>query len=346
MGERDVLLEEIHDLRKQLQYYTDSSPAKQRKSLLQLTYPPERSSSPLLNAIPESIEENVMQKLEQERTQWEEAEGKWISLAEELKAELESTRSQAEQLKRELEVEKKCAEELKEAMQLAMQGHARMLEQYADLEEKHMQMLANQRRIHEGIDDVKRAAARAGVKGAESKFINALAAEIAALKVEREKERRYWREENKMLQAQLRDTAEAVQAAGELLVRLKEAEEAVAAVEKRAAKAEEAAEKSRKEMEKLKKKHEMEISRLNQVLAESHLPKEAVQCSSNDPDVAKYDAEETHDIDDEKWKEEFVAFYDDDNNNNNNNDNNADGDFSSKFAEPSSWFSGYDKCNI
>ncbi|KAJ8437088.1 hypothetical protein Cgig2_016442 [Carnegiea gigantea] len=264
MGERDVLLEEIHDLRNQLQYYTDSSPAKQRKSLLQLTYPRERSSSPLLNTIPESIEENVMQKLEQERTQWEEAESKWISLAEELKAELESTRSQAEQLKRELEAEKKCAEELKEAMQLAMQGHARMLEQYADLEEKHMQMLANQRRIHEGIDDVKRAAARAGVKGAESKFINALAAEIAALKVEREKERRYWREENKMLQAQLRDTAEAVQAAGELLVRLKEAEEAVAAVEKRAAKAEEAAEKSHKQVEKLKKKHEMEISRLNQ----------------------------------------------------------------------------------
>jgi len=231
MGERDVLLEEIHDLRNQLQYYTDSSPAKQRKSLLLLTYPSERSSSSPPNTILEPMEENLMQKLEHERTQWEEAETKWISLAEEMKAELESTRSHAEQLKQELEVEKKCAEELKEAMQLAMQGHARMLEQYADLEEKHMQMLANQRKIHEGIDDVKRAAARAGVKGAESKFINALAAEIAALKVEREKERRYWREENKMLQAQLRDTAEAVQAAGELLVRLKEAEEAVAAAE-------------------------------------------------------------------------------------------------------------------
>jgi len=106
-----------------------------------------------------------------------------------------------------------------------MQGHARMIEQYADLEEKHIQLLARHRRIREGIDDVKKAAARAGVKGAESRFINALAAEISALKVQREKEVRYFRDENKSLQSQLRDTAEAVQAAGELLVRFKEAEE-------------------------------------------------------------------------------------------------------------------------
>ncbi|KAK0608715.1 hypothetical protein LWI29_034979 [Acer saccharum] len=123
-------------------------------------------------------------------------------------------------------------------MQMAMEGHARMLEQYADLEEKHMQLLARHRKIREGIDDVKKAAAKAGVRGAESKFINSLAAEISALKVEREKERRYLRDENKGLQAQLRDTAEAVQAAGELLVRLKEAEEAVAVAQKRAMEAE------------------------------------------------------------------------------------------------------------
>ncbi|KAJ0037644.1 hypothetical protein Pint_22623 [Pistacia integerrima] len=127
-------------------------------------------------------------------------ESKWISLAEELRIELEASRSLAEKQKQELDAEKQCTEELKEAMQMAMEGHARMLEQ-------------------------------AGVRGAESKFINALAAEISALKAEREKEKRFLRDENKGLQAQLRDTAEALQAAGEVLVRLKEAEEAVAAAQ-------------------------------------------------------------------------------------------------------------------
>ena len=229
LGEREILMEEIQDLRIQLQYYTDSSSPSVRKgnSLLKLTYPCESSLAPLLNTIQESTEESPDEKLELERTQWMEAESKWISLAEELRTELDASRALTEKLKQELDTEKKCAEELNEAMQMAMEGHARMLEQYADLEEKHMQLLARHRQIHEGIDDVKKAASKAGVRGAESKFINALAAEISALKAEREKERRYFRDESRGLQAQLRDTAEAVQAAGELLARLKEAEEAV-----------------------------------------------------------------------------------------------------------------------
>lgn len=229
MGEREVLLEEIQDLRSQLQYYVDSSSSsRKRNPVLQLTYSCDPSVPPPLSTISESKEESPEDKLEQERMRWTEAESKWISFAEELRIELDARRSQAEKTERELETEKKCAEELKEAMQLAMEGHARMLEQYADLEEKHMHLLARHRKIREGMEDVKKAAAKAGVRGAESKFINALAAEISALKVERERERRYLRDENKGLQAQLRDTAEAVQAAGELLVRLKDAEEAVA----------------------------------------------------------------------------------------------------------------------
>ena len=136
-----------------------------------------------------------------------------------------------EKQKQELETERKCSEELKEAMQMAMEGHARMLEQYADLEEKHINMLIRQRRIQDGIEEVKKAGGKAGVRGAESRFINALAAEISTLKVERERERGRFRDEIKGLQEQLRDTAEAVQAAGELLVRLKEAEEDLAAAQ-------------------------------------------------------------------------------------------------------------------
>ena len=107
--------------------------------------------------------------------------------------------------------------------------------------------------------------------------------------------------------------------------------------QKRAAVAEEETEKARKQIDKLKKKHETEISQLNQVIADSHLPKEAIQ---QDPhhisSPAIFDTEERHSAGDERWKEEFQSFF----------DNETDDDLSSKFSEPSSWFSGYDRCNI
>ncbi|KHG02952.1 Kinesin-like protein KIF15 [Gossypium arboreum] len=337
LGEREVLLEEIQDLRNQLQYYIDpsSTSARRRNSLLKLTYSCEPNVPLPLRAIPETNEESAEEKFEQERIRWTKAEGKWISLAEELRTELDASKLLADKRKQELDMEKKCAEELKEAMQMAMVGHARMLEQYADLEEKHMQLLARHRNIQEGIDDVKKAAARAGVKGAESKFINALAAEISALKVEREKERRYLRDENRGLQAQLRDTAEAVQAAGELLVRLKEAEEAVVAAQKRAMESEQETEKAHRQIEKLKRKHEREISTLNELLTASRLPKEGTQHTFDNVDLAKHDAGEFHDANsDQQWRQVFEPFY-----------NGEDGELS-KLEENSSWFSGYDRCNI
>ncbi|GAV58960.1 Kinesin domain-containing protein/Kinesin-related domain-containing protein [Cephalotus follicularis] len=336
MGEKEVLLEEIQDLRSQLQYYIDttSTSARKRTSLLQLTYSCDANISPSLKTIPESTGESAEEKLEQERIYWTEAESKWISLADEMRMELDASRSLAELRKQELDTEKRCAEELKEAMQMAMEGHARMLEQYADLQEKHIQLLARHRKIQEGIDDVKKAATKAGVRGAESKFLNALAAEISALKAEREKERRYFRDEIKGLQAQLRDTAEAVQAAGELLVRLKEAEEAVAASQKQAMEAEQETVAAYKEIDKLKRKHEHEINTLNERLAESHLPKQTLQPAYNESDMAKYNAGGTHSEGEQQWREEFEPFY-----------KVEDGELS-KLTEPSSWFSGYDRCNI
>ncbi|CAL1366603.1 unnamed protein product [Linum trigynum] len=351
LGEREVLLEELQDLRSQLQFYVDSSSASalNRRSVLQLTYLNEQQ--PNLGIIlestedgaeekPESSEDGAEENLEQERARWTEAESKWISLAEELRAELDASRTLSEKQKIELDIEKKCTEELKEAMQMAMEGHARMLEQYADLEEKHILLLARHRDIRNGIENVKKAAARAGVKGAESKFINSLAAEISALRVEREKERKYYREEIKGLQAQLRDTATAVQAAGELLVRLREAEEAVAVAQERAIGAELEAANAAKKIKKLKTKHEEEIGSWKMLLAESHLSKEAIpppdlpECS---PSAAKYD-------EGGEWREAIpppdlpecspsAAKYD-------------EGEEWREVFEPSSWFSGYDRCNI
>ncbi|TQD72498.1 hypothetical protein C1H46_041971 [Malus baccata] len=335
MGEREVLFEEIQDLRSQLQHYIDcsSTSARTRNSMMQLTYSRDPNVAPL-STISESNEESSEQKLEQERQKWNEVESKWISLTEEFRMELEASRSLAEKTMQELETEKKCAEELKEAMKLAMEGQSRMLEQYADLEEKHMQLLARHRMIRDGVEDVKKAAAKAGVRGAESKFINAIAAEISALRVEREREGRYLRDENKGIQAQLRDTAEAVQAAGELLVRLKEADEAVATAQKQAMEAKQEADKAYMKIEKLKKKHEKEISSLNELIAESRLPKEAIQPAYDGSNMAKYDAGEPHSLSDQIWREEFEPFY-----------NGEEGELR-KLAEPSLWFSGYDRCNI
>lgn len=344
MGERDVLVEEIQDLKCQLQYYIDSSSTLTRNQspllrlthssyqspLRQLNHSIEPSSAPC-STIPESNEENIDERLEEERRRWTEAESKWISLSEELRVELETNRSLAEKRKVEFDSEKKCAEELKEALQTAMRGHARILEQYADLQEKHISLLGRHRQMMEGIEDVKKAAAKAGVKGAESKFIKSLAAEISALKAEREKERRYWRDEKKGLQAQLRDTAEAVQAAGELLVRLKEAEEAVATAQKRASMAELETEKAYQEIDRLKKNYDQQITMLNQFLAESRLPKEALQPAVNHADTVKYDGGES--LGDHQWREEFASYVQ------------GESEFS-RGTEPYSWFSDYDRCNI
>ncbi|ESQ56240.1 hypothetical protein EUTSA_v10024229mg [Eutrema salsugineum] len=319
MGEREVLLEEIQDLKMQLQCYIDPSLTSARKtcSLLKLSY----QAPPATTIVPESLNKSLEKTLEQERLRWTEAETQWISLAEELRTELEASKVVMNKQKHELDIEKRCAEELKEAMQMAMQGHARMLEQYADLEEKHMQLLARHRRIQEGIDDVKKAAAKAGVRGAESRFINSLASEISALKVEREKERQYLRDENKSLQTQLRDTAEAVQAAGELLVRLKEAEEGLSVAQKRAMDAEYEAAEAYRKIDKLKRKHENEINTLNQ----SHMHKE---CSTKCDQAVEPSA----DANEQQWRDEFEPLYE------------KEAEFS-KLGEPS-WFSGYDRCNI
>ncbi|KAI3791167.1 hypothetical protein L2E82_04825 [Cichorium intybus] len=297
MGERDVLLEEIQDLRTQLQSYIDSSPkySKKQTPVLQITYPSET--------------ETTEQRFESERIRFNEEETKWISLTQELKSQLEVNRLISENQKQELETERKCSQELKEAMQMAMEGHARMLEQYADLEEKHINILIRQRRIQDGIEDVKKAASKAGVRGNESKYINALAAEISTLKVERERERGRFRDEIKGLQEQLRDTAEAVQAAGELLVRLKEAEEAVNIAQIRARDAEQETENAYREIEKLKKKHKND--------------------NTSPPPI--FNLEKSNNKVDQQPVNEFDQFY--------NLDNKEE---LSTLPE----FSGYDRCNV
>ncbi|GLJ26808.1 hypothetical protein SUGI_0523170 [Cryptomeria japonica] len=382
LGERDALLEEIQHLRNQLLSYLDpgSSSMSTRKQRLSLTRHSiqrrtelsESDHSLALCRIPETPSHIPIQtapqvpidaanpateepdhtfldeKWEEERQQWVERESEWISLAEELRADLDSYRRLAEKRKQEVECEQRCAEELKEALQMAMEGHARLLDQYADLQEKHIALLARHRKIKEGASNIKQAAAKVGVKGSQLRFIEAQAAELVALKLERDREKKRMKEEIKVLQDQLRDTAEAVQAAGELLVRLKEAEEAVSIAQDSAAIAAQNAETMRREMDKLNRKHATEMAKLNQRLMESRLLKSSVcpMCQVADrvkfqfppADESILDAEAAAKEEQTTSKPEHGGDY---------------GPFPHAYedtdylrvGEPS-WYTGYDRCNL
>ncbi|RWR76323.1 kinesin-like protein KIN-12F [Cinnamomum micranthum f. kanehirae] len=289
--EREELLKEIESLRNQLQSFIDAS-SNESSGLLQSAQM--RSST----AVDESGKE-----LEKERQKWTEMESGWISLTEELRLDLESKRCLAEKTENELRQEKKCAEELDDALHRAILGHARIVEHYAELQEKHGALVEKHRRIMEGIAEVKKAAAKAGTKGAGSRFTQSLAAELSALRFERERERNQLKKENKSLKIQLRDTAEAVHAAGELLVRLREAEEAIAATEEKFVKAQQETEKVKKQMEKLKRKHAMQIVTMKQYLAESRLPESALRPVFEQDDYNR--AADVRIEDDQDWRAAF-----------------------------------------
>ncbi|TVU13793.1 hypothetical protein EJB05_37219, partial [Eragrostis curvula] len=314
VDEKEVLQEEIQDLKNQLHYMLSSSASIRR------LLPPLRLSH-RTNCSPET-KDNDGDTNVGDAPDWTEAESKWITLTEELRVELEANKSLVGRLQAELDSEKKCHLEVNEALQTAMQGHARILEQYADLQEKHMGLLALHRRMRDGVEDLKTRAVKAGVKGAELRFINSISAEISAL-----------RTENEGLQGQLRDTAEAVQAAGELIVRLKDAEEAETLAKRRALLAEQETDKAYQEIDNLKKNYDKEILALNQRLAELSEHKDAIcPAEATDLEPARYDTAGSPS--DQQWREEFNPLQ-------------QGGSFEvSKSTDLNSWFSGYDKCNI
>lgn len=94
-------------------------------------------------------------------------------------------------------------------------------------------------------------------------------------------------------------------------------------MQKRAIYAEQEANEAYKQIDKLKKKHEKEITNLNQLPEEPHLPKDTSEPVYDDPETG-----------DQRWREEFEPFY-----------NTKEEDLP-KFGDPSSWFSGYDRCNV
>ncbi|XP_076922125.1 kinesin-like protein KIN-12F [Bidens hawaiensis] len=303
-NEKESLLEEIKFLRTKL-----LSPP--NKSLDRL-----RSSSTSL--ISQSIQlrksgtnlkgTETLEDLQKERERWMEMESEWICLTDELRVDLEATRRRSEKIEMELRLEKKCTEELDDALMRSINGHGRMVEHYADLQEKYNELVEKHRLILEGIAEVKRAAAKAGEKGHGKRFSKSLAAELSVLRVERAKERELLKKENRSLKTQLRDTAEAVHAAGEVLVRLREAEEAAAVAQEKFANVEEENNKLKKQLEKQKRKHKMEMITMKQYLAESRLPESALRpLYREDSDIKVND--DVDDDDDQAWRTEFGAIY-------------------------------------
>ncbi|KAK4386918.1 Kinesin-like protein KIN-12F [Sesamum angolense] len=305
LEERDALLRDIEILRNKLQFYTDAptrrSSDKLRSSLLS-------QSIQLRKSCVFAQGNNSGEEFEKERQKWMEMESDWISLTDELRIEIEANRRRAEQVEMELTQEKQCTEELDDALKRSVVGHARMIEHYAELQEKYNDIVAKHRAITEGIAEVKRAALKAGAKGRHgSRFAKALSAELSALRVERERERELLKKENRSLKVQLKDTAEAVHAAGEVLVRLREAEAAASQAEEKNTMIQEENEKLRKQIEKLKRKHKMEMITMKQYLAESRLPEAALgPLYRQDSDTVHPD---TIQDDDQAWRAEFGAIY-------------------------------------
>ncbi|XP_024015225.1 kinesin-like protein KIN-12F [Eutrema salsugineum] len=217
IGEKEALLKEIEDLKSKLQKPVTMSTNELRSSLLARSF--------------QLRNKNAEKDIEEEQLRCTEMESEWISLTDELRVEIETQRRRAEKAEAELKQEKLSAEELEDALQRAVLGHARFVEHYTELQEKYNDLGSRHKATVEWITELKKAVAKAGKKGCGSRFAKSLATELSALRVERERERDLLKKENLSLKIQLRNTAEAVHTAGEVLVRLREAEQSASAAE-------------------------------------------------------------------------------------------------------------------
>ncbi|KAG7631926.1 Kinesin motor domain [Arabidopsis suecica] len=217
IGEKEALLKEIEDLKRKLQTPVTMSTNELRSSLLARSF--------------QLRSKNAEKDIEEERLRCTEMESEWISLTDEFRVEIETQRTRAEKAEAQLKQEKLSSEELEDALRRAVLGHARFVEHYTELQEKYNDLCSKHKATVEWITELKKAVAKAGKKGCGSRFAKSLASELSALRVERERERDLLKKENISLKIQLRNTAEAVHTAGEVLVRLREAEQSASAAE-------------------------------------------------------------------------------------------------------------------
>ncbi|CAO2833646.1 unnamed protein product [Amaranthus hypochondriacus] len=304
--EKEELLKEIQTLKSKLQDYTTDTTAPNksidqlRSSLLSRSMHIRKSMS--------SIQCNNAEEFQKEQERWTEMESEWINLTDELRIDIEAHRQRAQEVESDLQRQKKYTEELDDALHRSVLSHAKFVEHYVELQEKFDHLSESHRRIMETVTDVKKAAAKAGAKGSGARYAKAFAAELSTMRAEEKRERERLRRENKSLKLQIRETAEAVQTAGELLVRLREAEETASLAESNLTHLQQENEKLRKQLEKQKNKHKMEMVTMKQYMAESRLPESALRPMHYDEPLPT--STFTGPDDDDAWKAEFGAIYD------------------------------------
>ncbi|KAG0628802.1 hypothetical protein M758_1G054100 [Ceratodon purpureus] len=283
LRERDFLHNEVTLLRNQLAVYLESETSRSLKQR-RLSHPIKNSlaSHPSADAALEEpsnpssaphngsnlISDATMQGSDSRDTEMDQNEQDGNEdlhvLVQELKEERDHYIQLAERGRKELEGEKRCSQEMHDALQMAMTGHARLLDQYAELQEKHIILVSKMRVIRDGVANIKTVAKKSGLTCTEDRWFDAQAAQIAHLKAEQEQSK----EEIKGLQSQLRDTADAVQAAGELVVRLKDAELAAVSAKEEKVAVELNVVALRRKLEVLERDHVEEMSTLQQCLRE------------------------------------------------------------------------------
>ncbi|XP_057540499.1 kinesin-like protein KIN-12F [Amaranthus tricolor] len=303
--EKEELLKEIQTLKSKLHDYTTDATApnksidKLRSSLLSRSMHIRKSLS--------SIQFNNTEELQKEQERWTEMESEWINLTDELRIDIEAHRQRAQELESDLQRQKKYTEELDDALHRSVLSHAKFVEHYVELQEKFDHLSESHRRIMETVSDVKKAVTKAGAKGSGARYAKAFAAELSTMRAQEKRERERLRRENKSLKLQIKETAEAVQTAGELLVRLREAEEAVSLAESSLTDLQQENEKLRKQLEKQKNKHKMEMVTMKQYMAESRLPESALRPMHYDEPLPT--STFTGPDDDDAWKAEFGTIY-------------------------------------
>lgn len=106
--------------------------------------------------------------------------------------------------------------------------------------------------------------------------------------------------------------------------------------QKQAAEADAETARAYKQIDKLKRKHEKEVSTLNQLLAQSCRHKGSTAAVYDDSNTAKCDAWEPDNtaVDQQRGDEFEQPLY------------TVEEVHISTLPEPSSWFSGYDRCNV
>ncbi|GAQ87608.1 hypothetical protein KFL_003640100 [Klebsormidium nitens] len=154
------------------------------------------------------------------------------------------------------EVQRREAEEAKHTLGGAIVSNAKMASFFEEIQKENDRLLQKHRAIRLATAHMVSAATEQHGTDPESQWLQAHAAELAALRADDKENLR----EIDGLQAQLRDAREAVRAAGELTTRLHKAEERAQACEEVSGRTEQTVKELRRKAEQMRRQHALELA--------------------------------------------------------------------------------------